>query len=222
MLFFSRAATSLAVLFSAVSLGTSAPGYALQLQNQSIQGVNAPEPKLVPALQTVQPQRAQTDDALPAPAPAVADAETDQDTNQDDAEFASLNDAVESQQVDATLDDDTNCLAVGIYYEAKSEPLAGQLAVANVILNRAASGRFPRSVCGVLKQAGQFSFVRRGALPTPPQNAQWRKAVAVAQVAQKELWSNPVPKALYFHASFVKAGGGRTQIAQLGNHIFYR
>ena len=53
------------------------------------------------------------------------------------------------------------CLATGIYFESKSEPLAGQLAVGKVIANRAKSGgRFPSSYCGVLFQRGQFSFVR--------------------------------------------------------------
>jgi N-acetylmuramoyl-L-alanine amidase len=52
------------------------------------------------------------------------------------------------------------CLATGVYFEAKSEPLAGQLAVGQVIANRAASGgRFPSTYCGVLFQRGQFSFV---------------------------------------------------------------
>ncbi len=72
--------------------------------------------------------------------------------------------------------------------QAKSEPLAGQLAVADVILNRTESGRFPRSVCGVVTQRGQFSFVRGGKLPTPPANGQWKKALAVAQVAMKDQW----------------------------------
>ncbi|RST24490.1 hypothetical protein EF908_05010, partial [Streptomyces sp. WAC04770] len=72
--------------------------------------------------------------------------------------------------------------------------LAGQLAVADVILNRTESGRFPRSVCGVVTQRGQFSFVRGGKLPTPPANGQWKKALAVAQVAMKDQWDSPVPE----------------------------
>ena len=52
------------------------------------------------------------------------------------------------------------CLATGIYFESKSEPLAGQLAVGQVIANRASSGRFPSSYCGVLFQRSQFSFIR--------------------------------------------------------------
>ena len=61
------------------------------------------------------------------------------------------------------------CLATGIYFESKSEPLAGQLAVGQVIANRANSGgRFPSSYCGVLFQRSQFSFVRGHSLPSVP------------------------------------------------------
>ena len=58
------------------------------------------------------------------------------------------------------------CLATGVYFEAKSEPLAGQLAVGKVIANRPESGgRFPGTYCGVLFQRGQFSFVPGRSLP---------------------------------------------------------
>jgi spore germination cell wall hydrolase CwlJ-like protein len=77
-------------------------------------------------------------------------------------------------------------------------------------------------VCGVLKQRGQFSFVRGGQLPTPPANAQWRKAVAVAQVAQKDLWESPVENALYFHARYVAPRWNRARVGTVGNHVFYR
>ncbi|NWP61348.1 cell wall hydrolase, partial [Escherichia coli] len=70
----------------------------------------------------------------------------------DDEDFDSLSEAVAAQDAPASLDSELNCLAVSVYYEAKSEPLAGQLAVADVILNRTESGRFPRSVCGVVTQ----------------------------------------------------------------------
>lgn len=81
-----------------------------------------------------------------------------------DADFSTLDAAVAAQT--ATIDDEElNCLAIGVYYESKGEPLAGQLAVADVILNRTTSGRFPTSVCGVLTQRGQFSFVKGGRLP---------------------------------------------------------
>jgi spore germination cell wall hydrolase CwlJ-like protein len=141
---------------------------------------------------------------------------------QEDQDFATLSAAVAAQDAPAELDRETHCLAAGIYYEAKSEPLAGQLAVADVILNRTKSGRFPKSVCGVITQAGQFSFVRGGSIPTPPANAQWRRALAIAQVAQKDLFDSPAANALYFHARYVKGGWGRARVATVGNHIFYR
>src|SRR5690606_16465883 len=138
------------------------------------------------------------------------------------ATYSTLSAAVAAQDMPADADSELHCLAIGVYYESKGEPLAGQLAVAEVILNRAESGRFAKSVCGVLKQPGQFSFVRRGVLPTPPNNAQWRKAMAVAQVAEKDLWDSPVENALFFHARYVSPGWKRARVGTVGNHIFYR
>ncbi len=114
------------------------------------------------------------------------------------------------------------CLATAIYYESRAESLEGQLAVANVVINRAESGRFAPSICGVLRQRSQFSFVRGGVIPTPPENSQWRTAVAVASVALDESWASPVPGALFFHAARVSPGWNRPRLARLGNHIFYR
>src|SRR5689334_4056429 len=82
-----------------------------------------------------------------------------------------------------------DCLATGIYFEAKSEPLAGQLAVGKVIANRAQSGgRFPSTYCGVLFQRGQFSFVHGHALPSVPRTSnQWQTAVAIAKIVDRDL-----------------------------------
>src|SRR4051794_10541997 len=81
------------------------------------------------------------------------------------------------------------CLATGIYFESKSEPLAGQLAVGRVIANRAQSrGRFPGTYCGVLFQRGQFSFVHGQSLPSVPRsNRQWQTAVAIAKIVDGKL-----------------------------------
>ena len=62
-------------------------------------------------------------------------------------------------------------MAGAIYFEAKGEPLSGQLAVAEVILNRAKSGRFPKAICSVVTQRGQFSFVRGGRIPDDRQQS---------------------------------------------------
>ncbi len=118
---------------------------------------------------------------------------------------------------------DAECLAGAVYFESKGEPLAGQLAVAEVILNRTRSGRFPGSVCGVVMQSGQFSFVRGGGFPPIVRSSRgWHEAVAIAKIAQNDEWSSGVGKALFFHAKRVSPGWRLTRVAALGNHIFYR
>lgn len=214
MKFIHRAAGFAAVTFCAGALanaatldvtqtGQEAPVQVVNVQN--LQQVPAPAPQAAPT-----PVQEKTEIVQQIP-----NADADED-------FDSLSDAVAAQDAPASLDSELNCLAVGIYYEAKSEPLAGQLAVADVILNRTESGRFPRSVCGVVTQRGQFSFVRGGKLPTPPSNTQWKKALAVAQVAIKDQWDSPVPEALYFHARYVKPSWKRARVGSVGNHVFYR
>jgi len=116
------------------------------------------------------------------------------------------------------------CLATGIYYESKSEPLAGQLAVGQVIANRADShGRFPSSYCGVLFQRGQFSFVHGHRLPTAPKaSRQWQTAVAIAKIVDRDLKESAAGDALFFHARYVAPAWRLKRVASIGNHIFYR
>jgi cell wall hydrolase len=116
------------------------------------------------------------------------------------------------------------CLAVGVYFESKSEPLAGQLAVADVIANRANSnGRFPSSYCGVLFQRGQFSFVRGKSWPAVNRSSrQWQNAVAIAKIVDQDLKDSSVGNALFFHAKRVSPGWRLKRIASVGNHVFYR
>jgi N-acetylmuramoyl-L-alanine amidase len=118
---------------------------------------------------------------------------------------------------------ENECLAGAIYFESKGEPLAGQLAVAEVILNRANSGRFPSSVCGVILQPGQFSFVRGGGFPPIARSSQgWREAVAITHIARNDEWDSGVGKALFFHARRVSPGWKLQRVAAVGNHVFYR
>ena len=165
---------------------------------------------------------------VPTMAEALADleqdapADTDQILADDPADYATLAAAVAAQPA-GNEDEELNCLAAGVYYESKGEPLEGQLAVAEVILNRASSGRFARTVCGVLKQRGQFSFVRGGTIPQPPANAKaWKTALAVAKVARGDKWDSRFADALYFHATHVSPGWRRARMGSVGNHIFYR
>ncbi len=136
---------------------------------------------------------------------------------------SSLSELVLRHAQSETADDAQQCLAGAIYFESKGEPLDGQLAVAKVIMNRAASGRFARSVCGVVHQRGQFSFVRGGSMPPVARNsANWRTAVAVAHIAANELWKPTADNALYFHARRISPGWRMTRVATIGNHVFYR
>jgi N-acetylmuramoyl-L-alanine amidase len=116
------------------------------------------------------------------------------------------------------------CLAVGIYFESKSEPLAGQLAVGEVIANRANSGgRFPSTYCGVLFQRGQFSFIRGRSLPAVPRaGKQWQTAVAIAKIVDQDLKDSAVGNALFFHAKHVSPRWRLKRVASVGNHVFYR
>jgi spore germination cell wall hydrolase CwlJ-like protein len=116
------------------------------------------------------------------------------------------------------------CLAVGVYFESKSEPLSGQLAVGHVIANRANSGgRFPSSYCGVLYQRGQFSFVRGRSVPYVPRaSKQWQTAVAIAKIVDRELKPSLVGNAMFFHARYVSPQWRLKRVASIGNHIFYR
>jgi spore germination cell wall hydrolase CwlJ-like protein len=119
---------------------------------------------------------------------------------------------------------EVECLAVGVYFESKSEPLTGQLAVGKVIANRAKSGgRFPPSYCGVLFQRGQFSFVRGRSLPSVPRaSRQWQTAVAIAKIVDQDLKDSAAENALFFHARYVSPGWRLKRVASIGNHVFYR
>lgn len=112
------------------------------------------------------------------------------------------------------------CLAKAVFFEARGEPLEGQLAVAQVILNRVASGRYADDACGVINQPGQFTFARR-AVDTG--TSDYRIAAAIAVIAQAQRWLQVVPRATAFHATRVNVSwGGMQRVSRIGNHVFYR
>jgi spore germination cell wall hydrolase CwlJ-like protein len=118
-----------------------------------------------------------------------------------------------------------SCLASAVYFEARGESLEGQLAVAEVVLNRVRSGLFPATICGVVRQPAQFSFVRRGHIPRVDRDAPaWRRAVAIARIAQSGEAPRQVPAdALWYHARSVHPGwcDRLDQTARIGLHVFY-
>lgn len=139
------------------------------------------------------------------------------------ADAASLPQLVAAIPVAGEMSKDLHCLASAIYFEARGEELMGQLAVGEVVVNRAESGKFPASYCGVVYQRSQFSFVKGGRIPAiNTSSTAWQNARAIAQIAHEGLWDSPVQDALYFHASYVKPSWSRTRLAKVDNHIFYR
>ncbi|HEV2746786.1 MAG TPA: cell wall hydrolase [Allosphingosinicella sp.] len=179
-----------------------------------------------------EPPQDRVDAAMPAPEVDLSIASMDHAIATVEAATAEISLKHKAQSLGALVeayagadaaDAELACLAGAVYFESKGEPLAGQLAVAEVIINRSKSGRFPASLCGVVKQKSQFSFVRRGHIPAIPDNAAWRKAVAIAHIAQQDLADSEGSEALFFHAAYVRPGWrGLTRVASVGNHIFYR
>ena len=128
---------------------------------------------------------------------------------------------------EAPLTEEANCMAVAVYHEARGESVEGQLAVARVIMNRAASGKYPSTWCGTVKQPWQFSFVnaRSGAFPYTDKNcAAWRKAVAITKLAMANAVPTLSTDVLWYHADYVAPSWGRrlTRAEKIGTHIFYR
>jgi hypothetical protein len=126
---------------------------------------------------------------------------------------------------DAELAPDMKCLAQAVYFESRGEPIEGQLAVAEVVINRAKSDLYPDSYCDVITQPAQFSFVHRGRIPTADESTTaWQHAVAIAEIAQNNLWRSKAEGALYFHATYVNPRWAhqKVELAQIDTHIFYR
>jgi spore germination cell wall hydrolase CwlJ-like protein len=162
--------------------------------------------------------------ALPARKPEVpekADGITTSEASPKSAK--SLAALVAMQNTKGTLDSQAHCLAGAVYFESKGETLAGQLAVAKVVMERAKSGRFASTLCGVVYQKSQFSFVRGGRMPAIDKAGRhWQNAVAISKIALANSWKSPVEGALYFHARYVSPGWRLARLGAVDNHIFYR
>jgi N-acetylmuramoyl-L-alanine amidase len=210
-----RRASALAVAAMIVSIafGTQGSGAAAQ---SSLAAVSAAQPPLQMVSQpVVQP--------LPTAEPA-APVEADDDLlSAGPGSARSLTALVAAQPLPAELSRELHCLAGAVYFEAKSEPLIGQLAVGRVVVARSKSGRFPNSYCGVVFQPSQFSFVRGSSMPGIAKGSrQWKNAVAIAQIAHTGAWRSPVEGALFFHATHVSPGWRLKRVGRVENHVFYR
>jgi N-acetylmuramoyl-L-alanine amidase len=134
------------------------------------------------------------------------------------------------QPLGVELEREIDCLALNIYFEARSESRLGKLAVAAVTLNRVAAPAFPDNVCAVVNQGEergrhlcQFSWRCDGLTDTPANVAAWLDARSVAQQALTEPLEDPTGGALWYHADHVLPDWAyelRRQ-AQIGHHLFY-
>ncbi|MFO1102799.1 MAG: cell wall hydrolase [Methylocystis sp.] len=126
---------------------------------------------------------------------------------------------------------ETRCLAEAVYFEARSEPEAGQAAVAQVVLNRVQSGLYPASVCGVVYQnrhhyrGCQFSFACEGRSLRITEGDAWEQAVRVAkEVMVGRTYISDVGRSTHYHANYVHPRWARAlrKMDVIGRHIFYR
>lgn len=136
--------------------------------------------------------------------------------------------------VQTRTSDDTaralDCLTAAVYYEARSQSVDGQRAVAQVVLNRVRDRAFPASVCGVVYQGSnrttgcQFSFTCDGSLYHPREPLAWARARVIAAAALSGEVYAPVGSATFYHANYVSPwwAGSMTQVVTVGAHVFYR
>jgi N-acetylmuramoyl-L-alanine amidase len=122
-----------------------------------------------------------------------------------------------SQVVDAEL----TCLAKVVLHESGNQPRAGQLAVAQVVMNRVndSRGRFGRTICGVVGQRGQFFNVNAY---NPRRDVRWFQALEVARQARDGDAAPVMEGALFFHAAYAGPFRGRVRVGRIAGHIFYR
>lgn len=115
------------------------------------------------------------------------------------------------------------CLALNIYHEARGEPVEGQIAVAQVTLNRVASPAYPDTVCDVVWQRSQFSWTGDGRSDRPRERGAWVQAIVVAARVKAGMTPDVVGGALHYHADYVSPRWARAyvEVARIGRHVFY-
>ena len=125
---------------------------------------------------------------------------------------------------------DVHCLAQNIYFEVRGEPMVGKVAVAHVVLNRAADRRWPRRVCSVIKQGGykkrhrcQFFWWCDGRSDKPLDRAAWKESLYVAKMIKNGVANDPTNGALWCQAVSVSPVWAKKldRYARIGQHIFY-
>ena len=209
--------TAVAAMFVSILVGANGSGAQAQVSGAQAHQAPAQQPVTFVTEPVVQPVPATPETPFPeTPSSAIP-------LDADSPDAASLGSLVAATPLPEGLSGELACLAGAIYFEAKGESLAGQLAVGKVIIARSKSGRFPASYCGVVYQPSQFSFVRGRAMPAINKAGRaWAEAAKIAQIAHFDAWDSPVEGALFFHAARVSPGWRLTRMARVDNHVFYR
>ena len=116
------------------------------------------------------------------------------------------------------------CLALNIYHEARDQPLAGQIAVAQVVINRVHHENYPSSVCSVVKQRNQFSWLWDDISDKPYEKEAWTLSQRVAKTVLDGVTIEIVEGATHYHATSVNPGWAKRlkKIVQIDDHIFYK
>lgn len=137
------------------------------------------------------------------------------------------------RRTDTERQRELDCLAENVYHEARGEPRSGQVAVAEVVLNRVAAAGFPSTVCAVVHErrldpvrrryVGAFSWTEIDDLRRPRGRA-WRRAVEIAEAVYAGQEPPVVPDATFYHAVSItpRWAAEKEPVATIGNHIFYR
>ena len=213
-----RAASAAAIVAGAVltffgTEGSYAGAANAQASQEIEQLAQAPDPKLTEETVPVFVSEEMVQEAPEEPEPASA------------PQAGSLKELIAKIDTTDTLSDEMQCLAGAVYFESRGEPISGQLAVAQVVINRVESRQFPSSYCGVVYQRSQFSFVKGGRMPRiKTGSAAWKRAKAIAKIAHEGLWESEAGDALYFHAKYVRPAWANRKVARatIDTHIFYR
>jgi len=135
------------------------------------------------------------------------------------AALAAHNLQVKAQQAERV------CLTEALYYEARGEGERGQEAVAEVVLDRVRSGRHPDSICGVVHEPHQFSFVDDGSMLRKRDPDAWEDASDLAaRIIRGDVVTAMTRSAMFYHKANIRPRWAKALVrtAQIGNHIFYQ
>ena len=115
------------------------------------------------------------------------------------------------------------CLAMNVFFEARNQSIAGQVAVAQVTLNRVEDPRYPDTVCGVVNQQDQFSWYWDGKSDVPQNEQAWETAQIIAQAVMAGSGHKELEGVTHYHAVYVKPYWSKSMqlVAQIDDHIFY-